>query len=98
MIPDRILRKIERCLALSQSSNEHEAGTALRHAQRLMDEYGISTIDVAASAIDQMKVSTSAGCNPPIWLERLATMINTAFGSMPVSIANIVKRWLIFQR
>lgn len=84
MIPDRILRKIERCLALSQSNNEHEAGTALRHAQRLMDEYGISAIDVAASTIDRRVVGTSAGFNPPSWLEHLATMINAAFGTATV--------------
>ena len=86
MIPDRIIRKIERCLALSHSSNEFEAGTALRHAQRLMDEHGVSAIDVAASTINRMIVGTSAGCNPPLWLEHLATMINAAFGTARVHV------------
>lgn len=47
MIPDRIMRKIERCLALSQSANAHEAGIALRQAQRLMAANGLSEQDGA---------------------------------------------------
>ena len=66
MIPDRILRKIERCLALSRSANEHEAGTALRQAQHLMDEYGVSEIDVAASTIDRVAVKSPTGRKPPL--------------------------------
>ncbi|REC93401.1 DUF2786 domain-containing protein [Kushneria indalinina] len=84
MIPDRILRKIERCLALSQSANKHEAGTALRHAQRMMDEYGVKEVDIAASAIDRIAVKSSSGLNPPAWLDRLASLINAAFGTATV--------------
>lgn len=84
MIPDRILRKIERCLALSRSANVHEAGTALRQAQRLMDEYGVSDIDIAASTITRVAAKSSSGLNPPRWLDRLATLVSDAFGTAAV--------------
>lgn len=84
MTPDRILRKIERCLALSGSANEHEAGIALRQAQRLMAEYGISEIDIAASSIERTAVRVEAGHKPPRWLDRLASLSNAAFGTVAV--------------
>lgn len=84
MTPDRVLRKIERCLALSRSANEHEAGIALRQAQCLMSEYGLSEIDVAASIIDRAAVRTPAGRTPPSWLDRLAMLVNAAFGTAAV--------------
>lgn len=84
MISDRILRKIERCLALSRSANEHEAGTALRQAQRLMAEHGISEVDVAASTIDRATTKAEAGRTPPCWLERLSSLVNAAFGTVTV--------------
>lgn len=42
---DRVLRRIKKCLALSESNNEHEAATALRQAKRMMDKYGIDVAD-----------------------------------------------------
>lgn len=38
---DRILRRIKKCLALSKSSNEHEAAAALRQAKALMVKHHI---------------------------------------------------------
>jgi hypothetical protein len=38
---DRIIRRIKKCLALSESDNEHEATNALRQAHRLMERHGI---------------------------------------------------------
>lgn len=38
---ERILRRIKKCLALSESDNEHEAANALRQARRLMQMHGI---------------------------------------------------------
>nr|WP_162619486.1 DUF2786 domain-containing protein [Salinicola peritrichatus] len=84
MTSDRILRKIERCLALSRSANEHEAGTALRQAQHLMNEHGISEIDVAASSIGRATAQSESGRKPPKWLDRLASLVNAAFGTLAV--------------
>ncbi|APQ14731.1 hypothetical protein BJP27_24490 (plasmid) [Pseudomonas oryzihabitans] len=49
-----ILRKIKRCLALSESSNEQEAATALRQAQALMTKYRITEQDVAQASIGEV--------------------------------------------
>lgn len=39
---ENILRKIQKCLALSKSANEHEASVALRQAQKLMELHNVS--------------------------------------------------------
>ena len=41
MDKEKALDKIKKCLALSRSANEHEAAQALKHAQALMDKYGV---------------------------------------------------------
>lgn len=84
MIPDRIMRKIERCLALSQSANAHEAGIALRQAQRLMAANGLSEQDVAVASVTEHTVAAQAGKTPPRYLDALATLINAAFGTQAV--------------
>ena len=84
MIPDRIMRKIERCLALSQSANAHEAGIALRQAQRLMATNGLSEQDIALTSVTEHAVTAQAGKTPPRYLDALATLINAAFGTQVV--------------
>ena len=53
MDKERILEKIKKCLALSKSANEHEAAQALKQAQALMREYGITDIEVELSAVKE---------------------------------------------
>lgn len=43
---ENIIEKIAKCLALSKSSNENEAASALLRAQKLMAKYDISVADV----------------------------------------------------
>ncbi len=81
MIPDRILRKIERCMALSSSANANEAGIALRQAQKLMAEYGLTQLDVAAASIEEETVDSKSGKKPPRFIETLATMVAAGFGT-----------------
>ena len=40
-----VIEKIKKCLALSKSANQHEAATALRQAQSLMEKYNIDADD-----------------------------------------------------
>lgn len=54
---DRILRRIKKCLALSESENEHEAAMALRQAQKLMQEHGIAMEDAQVPDIDVLDAS-----------------------------------------
>ncbi len=84
MIPDRVMRKLQRCLALSQSANANEAGIALRHAQALMAEYGVSQDELAIADFDVATIGTRAGKTPPRYLESLAQLVNSAFGTTTV--------------
>lgn len=47
MNKEKVLDKIKKCLALSQSANEHEAAQALKQAQALMEKYEVNAVDVA---------------------------------------------------
>lgn len=47
----KILRRIEKCLALSESSNKTEAETALRQAKKLMEANGIDDDTLVASKV-----------------------------------------------
>lgn len=80
-----ILRKIKRCLALSESANEQEAATALRQAQALMTKYRISEQDVA-----QASVGEAIAADPKLrlkpWERDLGTAVCAAFNCR-----NIVK-------
>jgi hypothetical protein len=77
---DRIMDKIQKCMALSKSSNEHEAAIALRQAQRLMQLHGITDIDVKAAQAEERKAKASARNRPAGWENMLANDIAAAFG------------------
>ncbi len=48
---ERVIRKIKHCLALSASSNEHEAAAAMRQAQKLMAKYRLTETQVNLSDV-----------------------------------------------
>lgn len=78
---EKIIAKIRKCLALSASSNEHEAAAALRQARKLMDAHGVSDLDVdAANAANEAKAKAGAMRTPPKWEASLAVRIADAFG------------------
>lgn len=82
---DKIFRKIKCCLALAKSSNANEAATALRQAQAMMEQHGITREDVAASDVGS-HVSQAAGLGktPPAHMTMLANMIAVAFAVEPL--------------
>lgn len=77
---NRIMDKIIRCLALSKSSNEHEASTALRQAHALMQKHDISVKDVELVDIKFKASNTRSAKRPPIYQIALANMIAKLFG------------------
>lgn len=77
---DKIISKIKKCMALSASSNEHEAAAALRQARKLMEEHAISEQDVEASAAEERQAKAGAKKNPSNWETALASKIAAAFG------------------
>ena len=77
---DRKLDKIKKCLRLAKSSNEHEAAAALRQAQKMMDEIGVSSDDVTASEAAEARVKAAATIDAPIWESFLARAVAEAIG------------------
>jgi hypothetical protein len=77
---ENIIAKIKKCLALSASSNEHEAETALRQARRLMESHGVTDQDVLAADAEARWANAGAKKTPTNWEAVLARKIGDAFG------------------
>ena len=77
---DKIMEKIKKCLALSTSANEHEAAAALRQAQKLMDQYGITELDIHAAQANEQRAKSGAKSKPAIWESTLAQHVAKSFG------------------
>ncbi|WP_254912547.1 DUF2786 domain-containing protein [Pseudomonas putida] len=82
---ERVIRKIKRCLALSKSSNENEAATAIRQAQALMREYRLTELDVRLSDVDEVQSEKSRATRRPTWDRHLGAIVARVFGCRPLS-------------
>lgn len=81
MDQDRILEKIKKCLALSESPVAAEAAAALRQAQKLMEIHGISQLDVQRADIGTAEFASKASVSRiKDWELRLVTRTAKAFG------------------
>ena len=78
MTRDEALEKIKKCLALAASHNENEAAAALRQAQKLMAQFGLTITDVDLSDVNEQQQKAQ---NVPlvIWEANLANMVASAF-------------------
>lgn len=85
---DRIISKIKRCLALSKSSNENEAATALRQASLMMQKYNINQDDIDASDINSVEAETRFGKHPATYQIMLSNLICKLFGCKVFFIRN----------
>lgn len=74
------IEKIRKCLALSKSSEPHEAAAALRQAQKLMEQFGIEHPELlAAGACEEW--SKSAAARRPVRYEvALAGVVADVYG------------------
>lgn len=77
---DNVIRRIQKCLALGKSSNEHEAAAAMRQAQKLMEAYNILPEHVGMLVIELHPAKSTACTKPPRWEQWLATTIGRCFG------------------
>ncbi|NWL07851.1 DUF2786 domain-containing protein [Pseudomonas hunanensis] len=82
---ERVIRKIKRCLALSKSSNENEAATAMRQAQALMREYRLTELDVRLSDVSEVESEKSRANRRPTWDRHLSSIVAQVFGVRPLS-------------
>ena len=79
MTRDEALKKIKKCLALAASSNPHEAAAAMRQAQKLMEQFGLTTTDVSLADVAESKHRAPSA--PLVrWEATLATLVAQAFG------------------
>lgn len=77
---DKIIDKIKKCLALSASSNEHEAAAALRQARKLMEAHSVSDAEMLAAGATEHRQRAGAQLTPSLWEMKLATCVGDAFG------------------
>ena len=75
-----ILDKIRKCMALAASSNEHEAAAALRQAQKLMAQHGVSDDEMLAAEAGEQATRAGAARRPAAWETTLAARVAEAFG------------------
>lgn len=80
MADPKILDRIRKCLALSRSSNEHEAAAALRQARKLMEAHALSESDILALEVAEERARSGAKSKPALWEAALAQKIALAFG------------------
>lgn len=80
-VEDRILDKIKKCLALSGSPEPEEAAAALRQAQKLMEKYGVSQLDLSAADVGEIDVKTKVSVSRVNdWELRIINLVAEAFG------------------
>lgn len=73
-----VMDKIRKCLALSESSNEHEAAAAMRQARALMAKHGLSADDMDIFKIKEETLTVKYS-SPPRWFMMLGTVVAQAF-------------------
>ena len=77
---DTALRKIQKCLNLSKSSEPHEAARALQQAQKLMEQFDVEHPELLAAGVDEGDAPSRARKNPPFYEVRLANVLADSFG------------------
>jgi hypothetical protein len=83
-----ILRKIKACLRLAASSNPNEASSALRQAQAMMAQHGVTAAEV--SDVGEAEVTTRyRGQTPPQSICMLVNLCADGFGASVV----LVSQW-----
>lgn len=80
MDKEKALDKIKKCLALSKSSNEHEAAQALKQAQALMEKYEVNAVDIALSEVSEQGADRRMAVKLAEWQWAVANMISEVFG------------------
>lgn len=84
MDKETALRKIEKCLALSKSSEPHEAARALQQAQALMRQFDIEYPELLAAGVTQEWSKSKSVKKPSDYEVTLATIVAAAFGCVLV--------------
>lgn len=78
MIDRELLKRIRKCLALSSSSNEHEAAAALAKGLELMREHGITDEMLELAEIEEATARAASAISPPVWQRTLVAVVRRA--------------------
>jgi len=92
---DDAIRKIKRCLALSNSSNPAEAAAAMRHAQKLTEQLGIEQIDLQLSDVAEARARASS-VKVKYWEAALAGYVGDAFGCEMILSQGFIQSEFVF--
>lgn len=77
---EKVLSKIQKLLALSESDNPHEAANALAKAQLLMEKHGLGVKELELSKMTRSDVDLPLKAARDMWGQQLAGLITVAFG------------------
>jgi len=84
MTRERIIERVRKLLALSNSSNEHEAALAAAHAQRLLSEHNLAMSELEAQEEGAGEVALQVAKTVPKWLSSLFATVANAFDCFPI--------------
>jgi hypothetical protein len=73
-----IIRKIKRCMDLSNSANEHESALALKQMKALMNKYNLTEKHALASDVNQAIFQLTIKERVPQWIYDLHSVIGQA--------------------
>lgn len=78
---ENILRRIQKCLALSESPEPHEAAAALRQAQKLMELHGVDAKTLKRAELGEASVRSKVSVSKmKDWELLLLSKVGSAFG------------------
>lgn len=80
MADSKILDKVSKLLALSESANPNEAAIALARAQKLMKEHALSMSDISLSSIMEQREDVPTILRDKRLYVILASIVGSAFG------------------
>ncbi len=83
-IPQNVLDRIRKCLALAASPNPGEAETAMAHARKLMEKYGIEKSDLELSEIGETEDIKASHLNSA-WMSSLIRTADDLLGTSTVA-------------
>jgi len=80
----RVIEKVRKLLALSTSSNQHEAALAAAHAQRLLAEHNLTMSELEVREEGAGEVILEVAKTVPKWLSALFATVANGFDCFPI--------------
>ncbi len=84
MSREKVIERVRKLLALSNSSNEHEAALAAAHAQRLLAEHNLAMSELEAKEEGAGEAELQVAKSVPKWVSSLFATVAQAFDCFAV--------------